>query len=209
MNSKVSFLLILASVVLFLNGCVTASLGYAKSEPLKKYMNVPATEKYDVTYSVEYFADMPDDYIGPRTQIKLSEKIRDTLVETGLFRRVTQTTWEGRSAYHYRFTIHFAMGQSVEDRSSLAILEGCFLFVIPVWMTDGYDFSAVAYLNGNYLTGSSATELGRTFYWLPLLPAGLVWNDWFAWHRIEDKCIRKVINDLTEYHCETFVSQKK
>ena len=184
-------------LLLFTAGCLQVPLGYTPGDPLKKA--APGSPKYDVTYSVDYVADGGlGSGDGIASQAVLADHVRDHLKESGAFSRVEPRPFAEKSNYHIHFIAHYST-ISHDEVQPIALLMGLSLCGIPVWITSSLDMSAILYLNQQPVYSPSASEGLRKFIWVGFLPVGLVWNSWWAWTTQEKKCIRFLVNRITDH----------
>ena len=87
----------------------------------------------------------------------------------------------------------------VNESAGLGFLMGYTLCTIPMWLNMYLDMSAILYLNGTPVHSPTTAEALRCYVWIPFLPVGLVWNQWWAWTTQEKKCYRYLINDVINY----------
>ena len=86
---------------------------------------------------------------------------------------------------------------------------GFFFCALPGWMNMYLDASAIVYLNGNPVCSPTTSEDIRVIVWLPFLPVGLVWNQWWAWTTQEKKCCRFLINEVVKKNNDLVLNPPK
>ncbi len=195
---------IIILICVILSSCVEISSGYTISQPLNKYTPI-SSQKYDVTYSVSYFANRLD-IIGANSETDFRVKIAEKLKKTGLFSKVTYTSFENKSDYHYHFKIIFN-APSVNEEMPVIYLSGVTMLLIPAWETASLDFSGIVYFKNKEIYSSSTPEIIKCYWWLPLIPIGIIWNDWFAMQHVENKEMNYVINKLSDFHQRAFINK--
>lgn len=87
----------------------------------------------------------------------------------------------------------------VNEAAATGFLMGYTLFTIPMWINMYLDMSAILYLKDKPVYSSATSEKIRCYVWLPFLPIGLIWNQWWAWTTQERKCCRYLINRIIAY----------
>ena len=193
MNKIMLFALSIISVCI-LAGCLEIPLGYTHCVDFpQKYEN----KKYSITFSVDYIAER-DDVFGIATQEKYIDWLKDDLQKSGAFSSVTYKSFAQKSNYHIHFIFHYSC-MPVNESAAMGFLMGYTCCAIPMWINMYLDSSAILYLNGNPIYSPATAENLRCYVWVPFLPVGLVWNQWWAWTTQEKKCYRYLINEIVDY----------
>jgi hypothetical protein len=187
------FSLSLISAVI-LSGCLQIPLGYT---PSVDFPQDNENKKYALTFSVDYLSD-GDVSIGRASQEKYIDWLKEDLRKSGAFNSVTYKPFSQKSNYHLHFLIHYSC-MPVNESAGLGFLMGYTLCTIPMWLNMYLDMSAILYLNGTPVHSPTTAEALRCYVWVPFLPVGLVWNQWWAWTTQEKKCYRYLINDVINY----------
>ena len=188
------FLFVFSLLLLFCSGCLEIPMGYTPDLDLTV---CSPTRKYAITFSVDYISD-GDQIIGLASNEKYIEWINAYLQSCGAFSSVGYKSFANKSNYHIHFLVHYSCMPS-NEAAAIGFLMGYTFFTIPMWVNMYLDMSAVVYLNGKPIHSPSTTENLRCYVWLPFLPVGLVWNQWWAWTTQEKKCLRYLINDVLIY----------
>lgn len=182
------------SIIILLTGCLQIPLGYTPN------VDIPQNyegNKYDITFSVEYLSD-GDVSIGRATKEQYVSWIKNYLEESNAFNSVTYKDINNKSNYHIHFIVHYS-ALPVGESAGIGFIMGYTLFTIPMWINMNLDSSAILYLHGKPLFTPTTTETLKCYVWLPFLPVGLVWNQWWAWSTQETKCCRYLINEIVTY----------
>ena len=195
MNKMFLFFLSFASV-LVLSGCLQIPLGYTRNVDFPTNYK---SKKYAITFSVDYLSD-GDISIGRASQEKYIDWLKEDLQKSGAFSTVTYRSFTQKSNYHIHFLIHYSC-MPVNEAAALGFLMGHTLCAIPMWINMYLDTSAILYLNGIPVYSPTTTEALRCYVWVPFLPFGLVWNQWWAWTTQEKKCCRFLIKEIIDYQC--------
>lgn len=193
MNKLIMFSLSLISAFT-LSGCLQIPLGYT---PSVDFPQDNENKKYALTFSVDYLSD-GDVSIGRASQEKYIDWLKEDLRKSGAFNSVTYKPFSQKSNYHLHFLIHYSC-MPVNESAGLGFLMGYTLCTIPMWLNMYLDMSAILYLNGTPVHSPTTAEALRCYVWVPFLPVGLVWNQWWAWTTQEKKCYRYLINDVINY----------
>ena len=201
---KRNSLIFLFGLCLLTTGCLEIPMGYTPNEDLQTIDSI--TKKYSLTYSVDFMSD-GDVSIGRASRERYIEWIKDYLEETGAF-NVSYRDFSSKSNYHVHFLIHYSC-LSVGDSVLLGYYLGTTLLAFPGWMNMYLDASAIVYLNGNPVCSPTTCEDIRVVVWLPFLPVGLVWNQWWAWTTQEKKCCRYLINEILTKHEDLVLNPPK
>ena len=189
---------------LLTTGCLEIPMGYTPNEALQ--INDSFSKKYSLTYSVDFMSD-GDVSFGRASRERYIEWIKDYLEETGAF-NVSYRDFSSKSNYHVHFLIHYSC-QSVGESLLLGYYFGFTFCTLPGWLNMYLDTSAVVYLNGNPVCSPTTSEDIRVVVWLPFLPVGLIWNQWWAWTTQEKKCCRFLINEIVEKHKDLVLDSPK
>ena len=207
MKTKLAFLLLIVCLALLLQGCTCINFGYTNNHSLDVYNSKPVSQKYDVTFSIYYF-NARNDIIGAGDKEDFQKRIKENLLKTGLYSKVTCVPIDKPSPYHYHFNVIYDV-PSVETSFAVGFLSGYTLLIVPTWETATLDISGMVFLNGKMVHSTATPEIIRCYYWLPLLPVGLIWNTWFAFGYVEGKMIKYVLNDLNNYHYSHYVNSSE
>lgn len=191
-NILASFLTVVIS--LFLTGCISISQHYTPSTKLEKNLS---SNKYDISYSLSYIVDGTE-IIGQASEPQLRKIIEEKLMQSGYFSSVTYKLPNEKSRYHIYFNAHYSACTEAENMEH-ALLVGYTLCVIPSWQNSYLDLSAILTYDNMKIYSISTSENMRCFIWLPLVPFGLIWNDWLAWRTQEKKCINYLLNNITNF----------
>lgn len=201
---KRNSLILLFALCLLTTGCLEIPMGYTPNEDLQTIDS--AYKKYSLTYSVDFMSD-GDVSFGRASRERYIEWIKDYLEETGAF-NVSYRDFSSKSNYHVHFLIHYSC-QSVGESLLLGYYLGFTFCAFPGWMNMYLDTSAIVYLNGKPVCSPTTSEDIRVVVWLPFLPAGLVWNQWWAWTTQEKKCCRYLINEILTKHEDLVLNPPK
>ena len=183
-------LLCLAAAVsaVLLSGCLQIPQGLNKDEQLKQ---VPQGNT-ELTFSAEQVIDgpflLPD---GLSTQKALAGRIGEVLKQSGAFKKVEYRPFSRRGAFHIHFTAHYF----TELRRELFLAAG--LIGIPSRIPSYLDVTAIVYKNDKAVYCPTISDGMHNYVWVVFLPAGLVWNSWWAWSTQEKKCVRILVNRIT------------
>ena len=207
MKNKIVLLLLISCLALLLQGCTSFNFGYTDNHSLDVYNTKPISRKYDVTFSIYYFTAR-NDIIGQGDKEYYQKRIRENLLNTGLYSKVTYVPVDKPSSYHYHFNVIYN-APNVDTSFGIAFMSVYTLFTVPTWETTTIDISGMVFLNGKMVHSIATPEIIRCYYWLPLLPVGLIWNDWLAFSHVEGKMIRYVLNDLNNYHYGHYVNSSE
>lgn len=192
--NKIILLLVSVSLVIMFSGCLQIPLGYT---PKSDFPTNYDAKKYAVTFSIDYIAER-DDVFGLATQEKYIDWLKEDLQKSGAFSSVTYKSFTQKSNYHIHFIFHYSY-MTVKESATMGFLMGYTFCAIPMWMNMYLDSSAILYLNGNPIYSPATAENLRCYVWVPFLPVGLVWNQWWAWTTQEKKCYRYLINEIVDY----------
>lgn len=194
MNKKLTQFPFLLIVLCTLSGCLEIPMGYTPGTDLIISKNI---RKYDLTFSVDYLSD-GDVSIGRASQTQYIEHFKEYLQESGAFAKVSYKNFSEKSKYHVHFVTHYSC-MPVNEAIATGYLMGMTFCAIPMWVNMYLDMSAILYLNGKPVYSSATSENLRCYVWIPFLPAGLIWNQWWAWTTQEKKCCRYLVNSISEY----------
>lgn len=201
MSKHLFFSFLFSLGMLFLTGCLTLPRGYTPSAKLMKNVT---SQKYDVTYSLSYIAD-GDVAEGSASEAQLRKFIEKGLKNSGCFSTVSYKNPGEMSGYHIHFIAHYS-SLPVNEATIFDMTLGYTLFLIPCWQSTYLDLSAVLMYEKKKVHSCSTSEELRTYFWLPLAPLGVLWNDWIAWTVQEKNSINFVLNDLTSFQ-ESFFAE--
>ena len=192
--NKMFIIFLFSLLLLVLPGCLFVSLGYTPDSDLPDNYT---EKKYDVTFSVEYYNDR-NDVFGLASQEQYITWIKQYLQETKAFRSVAYKPITQKSNYHINFIVHYSF-MTVRESALLGYFCGLTGLAIPTYQTLYMDISTVLYLRNNPVYSPSTAEALRGYIWLPFLPVGLIWNQWWALTTQEKKCCRFLINEVVNY----------
>ena len=195
--TRVPALLSAAALLLMTSAsCLQIPVDYLPDEPLKKY--TPSLSRPEVTFSVEQIIDGPfgrED--GIATQKVLIQYIGNQLWKSGAFRKVAYKPFSARSHYHIHFIAHYSTLPRNESSLRYAIA-AVSLFIVPIRLESDLDMTAIVYRKDKAVYAPAASAGLHNYMWLGFLPAGLVWNNWWAWTVQEKKCSRLLVNRIVQ-----------
>lgn len=175
-------------------GCLEVPLGYT---PETEIQPLSHSKKYTVTYSVDYISD-GDVSMGRANEAMYINWLGEYLQKTNAFSKVAYRNFTAKSNYHIHFLIHYS-AMPVNEAAVTVFLMGYTLTAIPMWVNMYLDVSAIVYLNQKPVFSSATAEDVRCYVWLPFLPVGLVWNQFWVWTIQEKKVCRYLINEVVKY----------
>lgn len=192
--NKLSLFFANIAIIFALSGCLNTPMGYTPNVDLPE---IHSRAKYAITFSVDYLSD-GDEIIGCASREKYIEWIKNYLSDCGEFSTVSYKSFDRKSNYHIHFLVHYSC-MPVDESAALGFLMGYTLFTIPMWVNMYLDTSAILYLNGKPIHSPATSEAIRCYVWLPFLPVGLVWNQWWVWTTQEKKSCRYLISEIVNY----------
>lgn len=181
---------------LMLSGCICVPQYYTPSAKLRVDKSGVDSPRYDVTYSMSYYTD-GDKSIGRAEEGRFRELIGEKLRATKHFGSVMYKPVDERSPYHIHFIIRYSMND-ILDSPAQSMLLGYSLGLLPSWQDMYLDMSAIVIVNDTKVYSTVAAENLRCYIWLPLLPFGMIWNNWLAWTVQEKNGVNFILNDIIE-----------
>jgi len=185
-----------------LSGCIVWDAGYTENKPVANF-GVACADRCPVTYSVSLEFGWNDFIAAPDLQ-GLSKKIESALYNTGLFSSVAYGEKGGEDSYHVEFAFKQA-GLRDENTAGWAFLCGYSLLTIPFVETATFDGTATLSIKGNDIYSVVKAEELRQLVWLPMVPFGLFFNIWSAWHYVETGEVNALVNDIADFHRQRFL----
>ena len=183
-----SLCLAAAGWIVLLTGCLQIPQGLNEDEPLKKVSRGNA----ELTFSAEQVIDGPFIVLdGISTQTALAGRIGEVLKQSGAFKKVEYRPFSRRSALHIHFTAHYFTTLRREPVLAAGMIG------IPFRIPSYLDMTAIVYKNDKAQYCPTVSDGMHNYVWVVFLPAGLVWNSWWAWSTQEKKCVRILVNRIT------------
>ena len=191
--NKICLIPLFAGVAFMLSGCLLVPMNYTDSVDL-----IPndTSKKYSITYSISYVSE-GDTPIGHASREKYIAWINEYLRKSNDFSSVSYKPFDEKSNYHVHFIVHYFI--PLEKSVLGGVVSGASLGCIPSWLDMYLDTSAVLYLNGQPVCSPATSEVLRCYVWCPFLPAGVIWNLWWAWSTQERKCCSFLVNGIVQY----------
>ena len=193
MNKKISFFCGVMSFFIF-TGCLQIPLNYTPEASLPEKN---AEKQYSITFSVDYLSDGYVS-IGRASQEHYIKWLNEYLQKCGSFSSVTYKPFDQKSNYHLHFIAHYSC-MPVNEAALLGFVMGYTMCTIPMMINMHLDTTAILYLNGSPIYSPATAETLRCYVWIPFLPVGMIWNQYWAWTTQETKCCRYLINEIVDY----------
>lgn len=184
------------------SGCMMWDAGYTTNNPPRRF-SVDPLERVPITYSVAVSLERGD-LFGAPTIKSISEKIENSLRESGMFSEVSQADATGKNGYHIAVTYRQS-GMTVEQAMGVAFLAGYTLLLVPTGEVLTYDGTATLYLKGKPIFSTAKAEEARCLIWLPMAPIGLFMNVWSVSHCIEKGTANALVSDILDEHKRRFL----
>jgi hypothetical protein len=173
-------------LLLIMTGCLQIPMALAPDEAVP--MNPDERKNGVLSFSVEQIIDGPFISLdGIATEKVLVRRIREQLLQSGMFEAVEHRPFGRRGDLHIHFIAHYS---TVVRREPVMVLA---LFGIPFRIPSYLDMTAIVFKKEKALYSPAISEGMHNYVWLVFLPAAAVWNSWWAWTTQEKKCSRVLI----------------